>query len=188
MVSFDAGYLSLILHPNAKPPNDPGTKKPVVKVNERMEKLIDDLDTANERIIIPAPALSEFLVLAGNDGPQYLADLMNLPRIYVQPFDERAAIELAAMEIAARSKGSKRLPASNQSPWQKVKFDRQIVAISKLHGAHCLYSDDADVKNIAEDVGIKVVPCWELDLPLSKTPLFDNVPSEANKPGRKFRG
>jgi hypothetical protein len=86
-----------------------------------------------------------------------------------------AAVELASMELLARGKGSKRQPVSSQTPWQKVKFDRQIVAISKLHGVHTIYSDDGDVRNIAEEVGIKTVPCWELDLPQSKTPLLDDA-------------
>lgn len=173
MVSIDAGFLGLMLYPNARPPDDPNTKKPTVKAPQRIEKLLEDLDLAHERIIIPAPALSEFLVLVGKAGPQYLNEISNQPSFYIRPFDQMAAVELAAMELLARSKGPKRAPASPDCPWQKVKFDRQIVAISKLHGAHTIYSDDGDIKNIAGDIGIKVISCWELDLPQSKTPLLD---------------
>jgi hypothetical protein len=102
-----------------------------------------------------------------------------------------AAVELAAMELMATAKGAKRKPASPDTPWQKVKFDRQIVAISKLHGAHTIYSDDRDIRSIAEDIGIKVISCWELDLPVSKTPLLDSLPPELEpepEPGsRRFR-
>jgi predicted nucleic acid-binding protein len=174
MVAVDAGILSLMLHPTAKPPNDPATQKPVEKAHERIEQLLEDMDAAKERIIVPAPALSEFLVLAGNDAPAYLNELALLSNIYVLPFDQRAAIELAAMELGAREKGHKRHPASVSTAWQKVKFDRQIVAIAKLQKAHTLYSDDGDVKSIAEDVGIKVVSTWNLSLPKSKTPLLDD--------------
>lgn len=31
MVSMDAGFLGLLLHPAAKPPNDPATSKPLVR-------------------------------------------------------------------------------------------------------------------------------------------------------------
>jgi predicted nucleic acid-binding protein len=101
MVSVDAGVLSLLLHPGAKAPKDPATNKPVEKAHERIEQLIDDLDAAKERIIVPAPALSEFLVLAGEDGPKYLNELALLSHIYIQPFDQMAAIELAAIELLA---------------------------------------------------------------------------------------
>lgn len=106
MVTVDAGVLSLLLHPGAKAPNDPNTGKAVEKARERVEQLIDDLDVAKERIIIPAPALSEFLVLAGPDGPQYLTDIVLLSHVSVQPFDQMAAVELAAIELLARKRGS----------------------------------------------------------------------------------
>jgi hypothetical protein len=174
MVSVDATFLSLMLHPDAKPPNDPATGQPTNRVRDRIEKLLEDLDTARERVIVPTPALCEFLVLAGEDAPQYLSELGNLSNFYVKPFDQMAAIELAAVEVLARRSGSKRFPGTSEFPWQKVKFDRQIVAIAKINGAHTIYSDDGGIRTFAEDVGIKVVSCWELDLPASKTPLLDN--------------
>jgi predicted nucleic acid-binding protein len=174
MVSVDAGVLSLLLHPGAKPPNDPTTKRPVEKAHERVEQLIDDLDSARERIIISAPALSEFLVLAGPDGPQYLSELALMSHVHIEPFDQRAAVELAAIELLARKKGSKRHPLPTGAPWQKVKFDRQIVAVSKLHQCKAIYSDDGDIREIAEDIGLKTISTWELPLPVSKTPLLDS--------------
>lgn len=173
MVAVDAGFLSLMLHPSAKPPNDPSTGKPTERAAERVEQLFEDLDAARERILIPTPALCEFLVLAGKDGPQYLNDIAIQVTFMIQPFDLRAASEVASMELFARRKGSKRAPAREDAPWQKVKFDRQIVAIAKLHGARTIYSDDGDIRNIAEEIGVRVVPCWKLSFPVSKTPLFD---------------
>jgi hypothetical protein len=174
MVAIDAGFLGLMLYPNAKAPEDPTTKKPTEKAKERIEQLLEDLDAKRERIIIPSPALAEFLVLAGKDGPQYLAEIALQSSFYVQPFDQLAAIELAAIELLARGGSHKRSPLPITTPWQKVKFDRQIIAISKLHRAHTIYSDDGDVRDLAEDVGIKGIPCWELPLPPSKTPLLDD--------------
>ena len=84
-----------------------------------------------------------------------------------------AAVELAALELLARKKGNKRYPASDATPWQKVKFDRQIVAISKLHQVKTIYSDDNGVRSIAEEIGIKTISTWELPTPQSKTPLLD---------------
>ena len=174
MVSFDAGFLGLTIYPEAKPPSDPATKKAPIRLPERLDALLEALDAARERVVISTPALSEFLVLAGSQGPHYLNELNNLSNFYIRPFDQMAAIEVAAMELLARKTGSKRFPASPGSPWQKVKVDRQIVAIAKLHGAHTMYSDDSDVRSLAEDVGMKVISCWELDLPPSKTPLLED--------------
>jgi predicted nucleic acid-binding protein len=184
MVAIDAGYLGLMLHPAAKAPNDPSTGKPTAKAKERIENLFEILDAAHERIVIPAPALGEFLVLARDAAPAYLNEITTLGTFDIKPFDTMAATELAAMELLARNKGSKRHPLSPETPWQKVKFDRQIVAIAKVYNCHTIYSDDGDVKNIAEDLGIKVVSCWELDLPISKTPLLDQLDQPQ---GRKFR-
>jgi hypothetical protein len=178
MVSMDASPLSLLLHPHAKPPLDPATGKSLTEAPGRIERLIEDLHSANERIVIPTPALAEFLVLAGGDAQQYLSELANQPIFRVQPFDVLAAIELAAMENQARGKGSKRIPVASTTPWQKVKYDRQIVAISKVHQVHTIYSDDAHVKAIAEDLGIKVISCCELPLPSKDPDLFDNTPPE----------
>lgn len=176
MVAMDAGYLGLLLHPAAKPPLDPNTGKLLLRAQDRIERLVDDLYASNERVVIPTPALSEFLVLAEDDGQQYLAELTNRPGFYIRSFDQMAAIELAAMELLARGMGGKRFPLSSDTPWQKVKYDRQIVAISKIHQVHTIYSDDRDIRMIAENLGIKVIPCWELPLPPSAAPLFENVP------------
>jgi hypothetical protein len=93
-----------------------------------------------------------------------------MSNFYVRPFDQMAAIELAAIELLARQSGSKRFPGAPESPWQKV-------AIAKVNGVDTIYSDDRDIRAFAEDLGIKVVSCWELELPMSKTPLLDNPSS-----------
>jgi PIN domain len=177
MVSIDAGFLGLFLYPSAKPPNDPATGLPTVQAKERVEQLIDDLVAKRERVIISAPALAEFLVLAADDGPQYLTEIELQSNFYIQPFDELVAVELAAIELLARKRGQKRYPLPESVPWQKVKFDRQIVAVAKFHKAHTLYSDDGDIRAIAEDVGIKGVACWELEVPKGNPSLFDDIDS-----------
>jgi predicted nucleic acid-binding protein len=171
MVGIDETTLSLILHPKALPPKDPKTKKPVDRVEDRIEKLLEDLDAESERIILPTPALCEFLVLAGKDAPEYLAKIKSMRTFLVKPFDEMAAVELAAIEYEARSQGSKRggIPA----PWTKVKFDRQIVAISKVNGCKRLYSDDGDVIKFGEKAGLEVISTWTLPLPIAKQISMD---------------
>lgn len=181
-MGVDCNFLSLILHPGAKAPDDPSTKQPIERLRERLDSLLQELDEKEERILVPMPVLAEFLILAGNDGPEYLQTLGQSKTFFLAPFDERAAIELAAMELEDRGKADKR--GGVKAPWQKVKVDRQIVAIAKVNDVHTLYADDGDPKSLARRVGIKVVSSWELYLPPSDTPLFDNIPEveEANKP------
>src|SRR6266852_911887 len=166
MVAIDNTFLSLMLHPRAKPPKDPATGKAVERIGDRIEKLQEDLDSESERIILPTPVLSEFLILAGRDGPGYLEKLSGMKNILIKPFDQVAAIELAAVEVEDRLKEGKR--AGSTSPWAKLRFDRQIVAIAKTNGATRIYSDDEDVIKFARRLGIEVIRTWELPLPSAK--------------------
>jgi predicted nucleic acid-binding protein len=166
MVACDTTFLSLILKPDAKPPLDAATEKPVERVGDRIEKLIEDLQEANERLIIPTPVLAEFLVLADKSGPQYLDTIAGEQVFSVRPFDEKAAIEFAAMELGAKKLGDKR--GGSKDSWARVKFDRQIVAIAKANGASRIYSDDEDVRRFAQAVDIEVIGISGLPLPAAK--------------------
>jgi predicted nucleic acid-binding protein len=171
MVAIDNTFLSLMLHPRAKPPKDPATGEPVERIADRIEKLLEDLDSESERIILPTPVLSEFLILAGKDGPVYLDKLSTMKNILVKPFDQVAAIELAAVEVEERLKRGKR--GGSASPWAKLRFDRQIVAIAKTNRATRMYSDDEDVMKFATRIGMQVSRTWELPLPAAKQIIID---------------
>jgi hypothetical protein len=178
MVSIDSNFLSLLLYPGAKAPDDPVSGKSIERLADRMENLITELDDSDERIIVPTPVLAEFLILAGKDGPEYLNKIATTKTFLLKPFDEKAAIELAAREIADRVKGDKR--GGVKGDWQKIKIDRQIVAIAKVNSAHTIFADDRGVRAFAKKLDMKVVGSWELYLPPSDTPLFDGVPQLAN--------
>jgi len=171
MVGIDSTFLSLMLHPKARPPLDPATNKPVDRFEDRIEKLLGDLDADSERIILPAPALCEFLILAGRDAPAYLDRIVAMKTILVKPFDEKAAIELAAKELEDRAAGSKR--GSSSETWNKVRFDRQIVAIVKANGGTRIYADDDGLKKYAVRCGLTTVSTWELPLPPAKQTQMD---------------
>lgn len=68
MVAIDTTFLTLMLYPGARAPQDPSTKRPIERMGDRIEKLQEDLDSDSERMILPTPVLSEFLILVGNDG------------------------------------------------------------------------------------------------------------------------
>jgi len=166
MVLCDTTFLTLILKPDAKAAPDPATGIPVDRVHDRIEKLILDLQESGERLIIPTPVLAEFLVLAGESGPDYLDEISGEQTFVVQPFDQKAAIELASMELEARKRGDKR--GGSKSSWSRVKFDRQIVAIAKASGVSRIYSDDEDVRRFAQAEDIEVIGIADLKLPPAK--------------------
>ncbi len=166
MVVIDNTFLSLMLHPKARPPKNPSTQKPIERIQDRIEKLLEDLDSEAERMILPTPVLSEFLILAGNDSSAYVEKLARIRNILIKPFDEMAAIELAAVEVEDRSKGDKR--GGSTGIWAKIRFDRQIVAIARTNKARRIYSDDLDLAKFATKLGIEVIPTWELSLPAAK--------------------
>jgi len=176
MVVFDNTVFCLTLHPDAKPPSG------VARAKDRIEYLLETLRDNGETVIIPTPVLAEFLVFAGADAPDYLIKIRESSLFRIEPFDERAAIELADMELAERSKGNKRGSAT-QSEWQKVKFDRQIIAIAKANSASVVYSDDPGVVAHGKDCGVSVLGLADLPLPPSKQELlaFEGEKNESEK-------
>lgn len=165
MVLFDTTFLSLLLHPEAKPPL--GTDgNPVLRCKDRIENLIQSLSDKKTKVIIPTPVLSEILVLSGKSGPDYLSAINDRACFEIKSFDQKAAIEAASQIRDAMSGGDKK--AAALGTWAKLKFDRQIVAIAKVEGVQTIYSDDVDVKAYAMAVGIEVKTVEQLDLPPPK--------------------
>jgi hypothetical protein len=163
MVVFDATTLLFLLDPAAKAPTDPETGEPVVRVNDRISRLVGDLEKRKEKIVVPTPALSELLVRAGEAGPEYLEILNRSAAFKIVDFDQRAAVEVAAATREAIAAGDKR--GGSESSWAKVKFDRQIIAIARIEGASAIYSDDGDMVRFAKNSGIAVIRVCDLPLP-----------------------
>lgn len=162
MVVIDATMLVLFLQPNAKGPTD-DEGKPVSHARERVEYLISELDRTGTKIGIPTPALSETLIRMGSKEMQRVVETLNQRAVFVlQSFDQRAAIEVAAM--LKKELGKKR-PKDGPETWAKLKYDRQIVAIAKVSNATTLYSDDGDIKTLGDRHGIPVERVCDLPLP-----------------------
>ncbi len=174
MVVFDNSFLTLVLHPTMKqPPRDPATGQTVDRVQERVDLLLETLEKDRETIIIPTPVLTEFLMLIGEDGPRLLGKFDTDKNYQVEPFDQRAAIELAVMSGEIRAKGGGRRGDQDET-YAKITFDRQIVAIAKVNNVTAIYSDDKGLGNFAKKNGLEVVRTWELPLPPVKEPLFEH--------------
>ena len=182
MVIFDADVLSLLLNPNARPPSD-SSGNPVEQSQVRLQHLVEILEKAKEKILIPTPALSELLVLVAEDASEYLTELNNSAAFKVIDFDQRAAIEAAKITRAAIERGDKRSDSS--APWAKIKFDRQIIAIAKVEGAHTIYSNDEHIEILGGQTNIKVIGVAALPLPPPETASlpFDE-PEEDTEEGK----
>ena len=164
MAAFDATILLLFLEPDARASIDPATNEPLTNAKARIDHLIETLEKRRETIVIPTPALSEVLVHAGEAGPLYL-EILNTTRCFrIEPFDQRAAVELAAMTRDAILAGD--LRAGTDATRAKLKFDRQIIAIARTQNQTTIYSDDDDIATLAEPLGLEVIPVRTLPVPL----------------------
>ena len=152
MVVLDAGILIKLFSQRA-PTED----------RQKLVYLVDTLQKTRERIAIPTPALSEYLVKAGKATEGILEQIRKSAVFRVVSFDQRAAIECALAIKRALDHGDKK--SGSTSTWAKVKFDWQIVAIAKVANASRIYTEDSDVKRYAAMVGIAVSSVSDLQLP-----------------------
>ncbi len=162
MAIFDATFLVLLLDPEANPPIDPETGQPVTYAKERVEYLIKIMEQTGGKVVVPTPALSEYLVKADVAGPVRLQMMEKRSVFQIASFDKRAAVELAALTREALKDDKF---GGVDEPWQKVKLDRQIVAIAKVAGEKEIYSDDTGIRKFAKQAGIKPIRAADLDLP-----------------------
>jgi hypothetical protein len=179
MVVFDATYLMHLFRPEIGQPRD-SAGQPIPKGQERLRLLVATLEKARTKIIVPSPALSEILVRAGVDASQRVVEAITKSSVMtIESFDALAAIEAATMTRDAFDRGNKKDGLS--ATWAKVKFDRQIVAIARVHQATAIYSDDSDVKTIAGKVNLQVIAIAELPVP-PENPQKDMFEAPKAKP------
>jgi hypothetical protein len=177
MIAIDACCLSLLINPFGNAPTDPTTNLPVSDIADRYAHFLDQIAKQHNVLLIPAPALAEALIIAGPAGPAFVQMIAKSAYIKVGPFDELAAIELAHLTQAALASPTGKKGGSTQS-WQKVKYDRQVIAIANVYGAGTIYSDDQGIQHFAKLAGISVVQTCEMPLPpkSATAPLFPDTP------------
>jgi hypothetical protein len=172
VIIFDSSFLVVLMYPTAPPAKD-RDEKPVAQFKERVAYLAAKMDVSNEVIGVPAPAMAEILVRAGEGRAQYVSVLSNTWKFQILPFDSRAAIE--ASELIAKVKSNK----DSWGKWAKVKFDIQIASIAKAESATVIYADDKDIENLGKRLKIRVVRICDLPLP----PAGDETPIELGEVG-----
>ena len=150
---------------------------------EKVGHLLARVDKANGKVIIPTPAIAEYLVHADKAGITLLDLLQKRSSVVIANFDLPAAYEAALIDAAALGRKDKR-DGSDQA-WQKIKVDRQIVAIAKSQGAKLIVSDDGGVRDAAARVGISAVSIDDLPLPeharQTKLPISEPVAKDAKE-------
>lgn len=132
----------------------------------RIQHLMERIDKVKGKVIIPTPALAEYLVHADQSGLDTVASLQKQASVTIANFCTAAAFETSQMDAAALARGNKRDGADE--PWQRVKLDRQIVGVAKVHGAKLIISDDDGVRKAAARQGIATMGVDELPFPDSK--------------------
>ncbi|MDI6747263.1 MAG: DUF4411 family protein [Rhodocyclaceae bacterium] len=138
-------------------------KKTPELIRARLNHLLETAAKNKQRILIPTPALAEFLVRTDDATAEWLNELEKKSAVEVCAFDRRAAFECAFIERGAHQKGDKK--HGSASAYQKVKFDRQIVAIAKSRNAGLIVSDDDSLRRVSLSVGLQVSKIEELPIP-----------------------
>jgi hypothetical protein len=171
---LDATALAMLVDKSSRPPTDPATGAPVANAHARFTFLEQQINKSGGTLLIPTPALSEVLVGLAEAAPSVLERIDKSSRFKVADFDTRAAIELAIMTREALEAGDKK--AGSAEPWQKVKLDRQIVAIARVYNVTEIYSDDSGVKAFADQIGMRVIRSWEMPIPpMAEPSLFGDA-------------
>lgn len=160
IVAFDANFLLMLFDKKAKAPKRAG-KAQIRDAQCRIDLLVQDFSKKRSKILIPAPALAEFLLLAADSYKDYLAEITKSPVFEVAPFDDPACMELVEFSLA-QGKPQKRDPVTT---WAKLKYDRQIIAIAKVHRAKTIYTTDDGLGNFAIQIGINRVDLEDLPEP-----------------------
>lgn len=128
----------------------------------RLRGLFETLDKARLRIVVPTPALCEFIALAGDAAEEYRQWIARSRAIQIAPFGVRACNECAIMIRQAKTAGDKRNEAAT---WAKAKFDWQIMAIAKAEGVTTVYAEDGDLVRLGKRFGITVQRIDDLPIP-----------------------
>jgi hypothetical protein len=107
MVVIDATMLLLLLRPGSPVPVGLNGI-PIDNPKERIDHLVQGLEKAKIKIIIPTPVLSEVLVRAGIAASQQIVDHLSKAAVFrIEPFDTRAAIEVAVMTVMPLPSGER---------------------------------------------------------------------------------
>ena len=164
MIALDAGVL--IAHRNPHVSED---------LRVRIDSVIREAGRSRKPIILPSPAVTEYLAGVGSpEATSKAHEVLHSEKAFrVAPVGERASLEVAL--TMARVKNKQMRKAEGVS-WAKAKFDWQIVAIAKVEGATKIYTTDREVVRAAEHIGIEGI--YVPDMPLPDDARQKTIPFE----------
>lgn len=158
---FDAGFLHILFDDRARIPRDKNGVSIIDRPQERIDFLVQTISERRDKIIVPTPALTEFLLLAADRWSDYLTIIKRKSVFEIAGFDDPEAVEL--VEHWRKHGDGKRLKANHPATWAKLKYDRQIVAIAATRRVERIYSTDSDLYSFARELNKE---CFGLrDLP-----------------------
>lgn len=128
----------------------------------KLDHLTATLTKQRAKVLIPTPALAEFLVKAGKARDALLRELERSSTFAIEPFDKKASIECALLLQESWSRAEQ-----GKVSRTKFKFDWQIVSIAASRNATAIYSDDQDIAKAAARRRISVYTTDSLPIPSS---------------------
>jgi predicted nucleic acid-binding protein len=154
--------LSILLNPDGKVPLDSESGLPLDHAKARAEYVVQIIQKSRRKIILPAPACAELLTAIGPDAQQYI-NIVGRSRVFeIGNFDARCAAELALLN---RDTFKHHDDKNDAQPYQKLKVDRQIIAICKVYGVTEIYTDDKGLANRARMCGITPIAIADIPIP-----------------------
>lgn len=155
MPVFDSTTLMFLVQPNAKPPNDPATGEPLTNVSRRIARLIREIESKSQTIVIPTPALAEVLVIVKGKIDEWIFMLQQSRHFHIAGFDVDAVKTL----VHVTQKIHENRVFESQSPFTKaqLKYDRQILAVALAENENTIYSDDQGIKQMERYFDIEVI-------------------------------
>ena len=179
---FDAGFMHILFDDRARVPRDSNGKPVIEQAQSRIDFLVQTITERKDKIVLPTPALTEFMLLAADRYRDYLTIIKRKAVFEIAGFDDPEAIEL--VEHWAKFGDGKKLKARTAETWAKLKYDRQIAAIAVTRRVEIIYSTDSDLEKYAEQLKIKY--CGLADLPAPPTEQrtfpFEETKNESERP------
>lgn len=118
-------------------------------------------------IMIPTPALAEILTASTSDQKEKVEEyIARNDQFIIAPYDQRIArmhARIEREEIARR--GNSRKMVEGSKPWQRVKLDRQILAVAAFHECSGIVTTDKQMKKDANRYNLEVLEIEDLDIP-----------------------
>lgn len=160
LVSFDSNILICIFQ---DPDVDSGKIPPeTIEYQKRAKILAHNLENSDAKIVVPTPAVAEYLSGIGTKHHGSLVILFQELFFHIPTFDLRASAKAAELWQAHKS-----IPHAEKMGRRFLKMDVMIIACAVVSGVQIFYSHDAKCRRLATMAGMTAK-----DLPTHSEDLF----------------